>query len=166
MLLLTNLSSRIGGMLLTCTFLGGCASHLAATESGAPLARQVTTSDHCGLTAPGVLYLSRADEVDALSSLPAQTLNLSPLARLDFSREHLVIVALGQKPTGGYGVTLLGSEQVGDELRLEVAATAPAPDSMVTQVLTTPCSVMAVTAEGWDEVTVFGKGLQTVSRSR
>lgn len=146
--------------------LGGCASHLEATESGAPLARQVTASDHCGLTSPGLLYLSEADQVAALTSLPAQTVNLSPLTELDFNREHLVIVSLGQKMTGGYGVTLRGSEQLGAELRLEMTLTSPAADGFVTQVLTTPCAVLAVTADGWDKVTVFGNGLQSMSRSR
>lgn len=146
--------------------LAGCASQVVTTASGAPLARQVTASQHCGLTAPGLVYLTSVDQVRALSELPGQTINLSSLAAIDFSREHLLIVALGRRNTGGYGVTLAGSEQLGDELRLAMDVRSPAPDALVTQVITTPCTALAITASGWQTVTVHGEGLPAMSRRR
>lgn len=155
------------GVLAIVTLLSaGCATHQEATASGAPLARQITTSDHCGLSAPGLLHLSEAEELEALGQLPAQNLNLSALKALDFSQEHLVIVALGQKSTAGYGVTLAASQIIDDELQLAVHLRQPAPDSMVAQVLTTPCTVLAVTATGWKRVSAQGVGMQTLSRDR
>lgn len=158
---------RVGALLsLSALLLAGCATQRQATASGAPLARQVTASEHCGLTAPGLVYLTSADEVRALSGLPGQAINLSSMAALDFSREHLLLVALGQRSTGGYGLTLAASEQLGDTLQLEMDVYRPAPDAMVTQVITTPCTALAVTASGWRTVTVHGEGLPTLSRSR
>lgn len=158
---------RAAVMVSLATFLlTGCATQREVTASGAPLARQVTASEHCGLTAPGLVYLASADEVRALSGLPAQTINLSALTALDFSREHLLLVALGQRSTGGHGLTLADSEQQGGTLQLEMDVHRPAPDAMVTQVMTTPCTALAVTASGWRTVTVHGEGLPTLSRSR
>lgn len=162
----TGLRAGAVALSLTALSLAGCASHLESTGGGSPLARQVTASEHCGLTAPGLLYLTGVDQVQALAGLPEQTVSLASAAELDFSREHLAIVALGQQNTGGHGVTLVGSEQVGDELRLEVAVSRPQPGGMVTQVMTTPCTVLAVTANGWRELMVHGENMNPMRRSR
>ncbi|MFO8140286.1 MAG: hypothetical protein R6T87_00005, partial [Marinobacter sp.] len=57
---------RITAMALAATLVTGCAINRSATADGAPLARQVTESDHCGLTAPGLVYISNASELDRL----------------------------------------------------------------------------------------------------
>lgn len=152
-------------MILTLV-LAGCAVNRSETAEGAPLARQVTQSDHCGLTAPGLVYVSSAQQVPMLAELPAQNLSLEPLRALDFEREHLVLVGLGQKPTGGYGVTLESSVIAGDTLQLRVSVRRPAPGSLVTQALTTPCAVIAISPEDWERLEVSGDGLGTMTRQR
>ncbi|MBZ2168551.1 protease complex subunit PrcB family protein [Marinobacter sp. F4216] len=132
----------------------GCALSQTETDTGAPLARQIGQSSHCGLTAPGHVVLRSTTDVDRLEQLPARTLSLAPLRELDFSREHVVLAALGQKPTGGYGVMLADSEIVDGRLDLSVTVKAPEPGAMVPQMITTPCAVIAVTAEGWDGLRV------------
>ena len=116
---------------LVLSLITGCAINRSATADGAPLARQVTESDHCGLTAPG-----------------------------------LVLVGLGQKTTGGYGLTLTSSEIVDDVLELAVKVRRPAADAMVTQALTTPCAVIAISPEEWEQLRVSGEGLGRFSRQR
>ncbi|MDX1457436.1 MAG: protease complex subunit PrcB family protein [Marinobacter sp.] len=142
---------------------GGCASQ---GDMHGPLARQLTASDHCGLTAPGMLYLADKQELAKLANLPGQTMSLSSLAALDFSREHLVIVALGQKNTAGYGVTLSSARLDGDVLAMEMEVQAPPPGSMVAQVLTTPCAALAITSQGWSRLSATGEGLPAMSRER
>lgn len=146
--------------------LASCAVNRSETAEGTPLARQVTQSDHCGLTAPGLVYVTSAQQVRTLAELPAQNLSLEPLKALDFEREHLVLVGLGQKPTGGYGVTLESSRIVDDVLHLRVSVRQPAPDSLVTQALTTPCAVIAISPDDWERLEVSGDGLTTMTRQR
>ncbi len=141
-------------VLITGSMVAGCAVNQAETASGAPLARQITQSAHCGLSAPGHLYLNSKDQIHQLEALPGRNLSLDPLRTIDFSQEHIVLVALGQKPTGGFSVTLAGAHLSGSELELSVRTREPAPGAMVTQALTTPCAVIAVAANGWDKVRI------------
>ncbi|OEY65269.1 protease complex subunit PrcB family protein [Marinobacter sp. X15-166B] len=152
--------------LATLTVIAGCATSRTETRSGAPLARQLTASNHCGLTAPGLVYLSTPAGVRHLADLSGQTLALGPLEQLDFSREHLVLVALGQKPTGGYGVTLAQAVIESGELRLTVSVHQPEPGTMVTQALTTPCAVVAVTADDWRKLVVSGPEFGPLTHAR
>nr|WP_297399716.1 protease complex subunit PrcB family protein [uncultured Marinobacter sp.] len=132
----------------------GCAVSQTETDAGAPLARQVAQSAHCGLTAPGALHINSRAEVARLEALPGRSLSLQALRTIDYQREHIVLASIGQKPTGGFGVTLAGSELVDDTLELTVKVTEPAPGTLVAQALTTPCAVIAVTASGWREVRI------------
>ncbi|HTN33290.1 MAG TPA: protease complex subunit PrcB family protein [Marinobacter sp.] len=133
----------------------GCISTQTKTTSGAPLARQISQSAHCGLTAPGHLHLESRNQVSRLEALPERSLPLDPIKMIDFSQEHVVLVALGQKRTGGFSVTLVGSKIVDQQLELTVLVLGPEPGSLVTQVLTTPCAVIAVTAAGWNTVRIL-----------
>lgn len=151
---------------LAITLVTGCSVNRSATASGAPLARQVTESDHCGLTAPGLVYISNASELDRLRRLPSGNLSINQLRAIDLEREHLVLVGLGQKPTGGYGLTLRSAEIVDGVLELTLNARKPPQDAMVTQALTTPCAVIAITPEDWKQLRVSGEGLDTVTRQR
>jgi hypothetical protein len=139
-------------VLITGLMAAGCTVSQTEPASGAPLARQITESAHCGLTAPGHLYLSSKDQIHELETLPGRNLSLAPLRAIDFGQEHIVLVSLGRKPTGGYSVTLAGANREGNRLELSVRTLKPAPGAMVTQVLTTPCAVIAVVPGGWDTV--------------
>ena len=151
---------------LVLSLITGCAINRSATADGAPLARQVTESDHCGLTGPGLVYVSNAGDLDKLAQLPSGNLALSMLRATDFKQEHLVLVGLGQKNTGGYGLTLQSSEIVDDVLELAVKVRRPAADAMVTQALTTPCAVIAISPKEWEQLRVSGEGLGRFSRQR
>lgn len=141
--------------LLVATLLApGCASSRSETAEGGPLARQITQSAHCGLTAPGHVHLASRAEVQRLEALPGRNLSLETLKTVQFEREHIVLAAIGQKPTGGYSVTLDSSEIRSGTLELRIRVAEPAPGTMVTQALTTPCAVIAVTAEGWDDIQI------------
>ncbi|MGM0766888.1 MAG: protease complex subunit PrcB family protein [Pseudomonadota bacterium] len=154
------------GLGMTAVVLAGCAANRSETPEGAPLARQLTQSDHCGLAAPGLVYIDNVTQVDRLSGLPTRNLPLDSLKAVDFEREHLVLVSLGQKPTGGYGVTLEDSAIREGTLEVRVNVRQPAADAMVAQVLTTPCAVIAVTPADWQRISVSGAGMETLTRER
>lgn len=159
--------AAVASVMAVAVLLMGCAVNRSEkTPEGAPLARQLTQSDHCGLTAPGLVYLESADDVERLSRLPTANLPLDSLKAVDFEREHLILVGLGQKPTGGFGVTLEGSVIHDSILEVDVALRQPAADAMVTQVLTTPCAVIAVTPDDWESLSVSGAGMETLTRER
>jgi len=137
----------------------GCTVNREVTGDGAPLARQMTASDQCGLGSEGLTYLSEAEGLAQLAGWPMQNLSMTPLRALDFTREHILIVGLGQKPTGGFGLTLANSKIVDDTLRLTVFLRSPPADAVVSQALTTPCAVLAISPDHWQSLEVTGNGL-------
>ncbi|WP_143750722.1 protease complex subunit PrcB family protein [Marinobacter sp. ANT_B65] len=137
----------------------GCAySDAVQDKPDAPWARQVTQSAHCGLTGPGVAYVQTSERLQQLLELPAQNMAVQQLRQVDLAKEHLLFVTLGEKPTGGYSVSLASSsiENPGNILRLAMAVREPAPETMVSQVITSPCVVLAVPVAAWPEIRVSG----------
>jgi len=146
--------------------LSACSSQMTATQDGAPLARQVTESDQCGVGSEGLTYITNREDFAQIRQWPMQNLSMKPMEALNFDREHLLIVGLGQKPTGGFGLTLAGSQIVDSTFRLTVFLRRPPADAMVIQMLTTPCAVLAVTPRHWKRVEVNGNGLETLRLNR
>lgn len=63
---------------------------------------------------------------------------------LNFGSETVVTIFLGQKPTGGYSLTLAGIKATRDALTVSVKVGAPRPGLIVTQSLTSPYLSLAV----------------------
>ncbi len=72
------------------------------------------------------------------------------LPAVDFSREMVVGVFLGSRPTSGYDVTVLGTREDGGALVVEYRETAPPRDAMTAQVLTSPYHLAVVATRGGD----------------
>jgi len=67
------------------------------------------------------------------NQLPAQE-----APTVDFQRELIALVTLGEKPTGGFGVRVSGLRDDGDRWILEAEEVEPASGSMQVQMLTSP----------------------------
>lgn len=67
-----------------------------------------------------------------------------PPPAVDWAREKVVFAALGNRPSGGYSVTILDAQQLGDELRITVETTSPGPHCMNASVLTQPADVVSI----------------------
>ena len=63
---------------------------------------------------------------------------------VDFSREIVVAVFMGTRPTGGFGVEIVRVRQEGVALVVSYTETRPSPDSVAAQVLTSPFHIVAV----------------------
>lgn len=140
-------------------FLVACAAPDTVSEKpSAPMARQVTQSAHCGLTGPGLAYVQTSERLQQLLELPAQNMAIQQLRQVDLKKEHLVFVTLGEKPTSGYSISLASAEEAQSDstLRLYMAVRVPAPGAMASQVITSPCVVVAVPATGLQEIRVSG----------
>jgi hypothetical protein len=63
------------------------------------------------------------------------------LSQVDFSREGILVVSMGQKPTGGYGLELNREFAVisDDTAVLRVSWIDPPKDAILSQIITSPC---------------------------
>jgi hypothetical protein len=74
---------------------------------------------------------------------------------VDFSRDLVVAVAAGQRPSGGHEIAVEQIAQSNGELTIGVVETAPGPNCMTTSGLTQPVDVVAipkVNARSWSFV--------------
>jgi hypothetical protein len=81
---------------------------------------------------------------EAWARLNASTAPVPPVPEVDFSREMVVLAALGTRRTGGHAASISGATLDGDTLRVEVRETAPGQGCMTTQALTYPVAVARV----------------------
>ena len=63
---------------------------------------------------------------------------------VDFTRDMVVAVAAGQRPTGGYEIAVDRVRQAKGELTVEVVETAPGPNCVTTASLTQPVDVVVI----------------------
>ena len=68
----------------------------------------------------------------------------APLPAVDFSREMVVGVFLGSRPTAGYGVEIVRSVGNSGALSVEYVETAPSRDTVTAQILTAPYHLAAM----------------------
>jgi hypothetical protein len=66
------------------------------------------------------------------------------LVQIPWSRESVIAVFAGQKPTGGYSVAVREIRQEGNDLVVLVEETRPGPGDIVTQALTHPWAMVTV----------------------
>lgn len=69
---------------------------------------------------------------------------LPPLPEIDFAREMVVVVALGARPTGGYGVIVDGAYERDDRLEVIVSVQSPGKSCMLTQAVTQPVDIVRI----------------------
>lgn len=63
---------------------------------------------------------------------------------VDFSRDIVIAVAAGQRPSGGHGIAVKQITQTNGELTIEVIETRPGPNCIATTSLTQPVDVVVV----------------------
>jgi hypothetical protein len=63
---------------------------------------------------------------------------------VDFSREVVVAVFMGTRPSAGFTVQIVRVRQEGPALVVSYTETRPAPDSVAAQILTSPFHIVAV----------------------
>jgi hypothetical protein len=66
------------------------------------------------------------------------------LPEVDFSKDMVILVTMGRKNTGGYGIQITQVEPVGNKLQISVKRTNPPPGAMTIQALTAPFHMVAV----------------------
>jgi hypothetical protein len=66
-----------------------------------------------------------------------------PAPEVDFSREMVVCVLSEQKPSGGYGIEVVGTRWTNEQLVVVLRTTEPAADAVVPMVVTRPYHMIA-----------------------
>ena len=69
---------------------------------------------------------------------------------VDFSRDMVLAVFLGSRPTAGFGVEIIGTKEVNGALVVQYRQTQPPPGAITAQVITTPYQMVAVPARAGD----------------
>ena len=67
-----------------------------------------------------------------------------PLPAVDFTRDMLIAVATGTRPSGGFGVEVRSVAIRGERVEVGVFERCPAPGAMVSMALTRPVEVVRV----------------------
>ena len=98
-----------------------------------------------GVRAPLQAVVRTQNEWDTLwrkhSSVDA---TVAPLPVIDFDNQMVVGLFLGDKPTGGYDVEVLGAERTDDALMIYYREKNPPAGSMLTQALTQPFHIARI----------------------
>jgi len=66
------------------------------------------------------------------------------MAEVDFTNNMVVGIFLGSRPTGGYGVEIVGAQPEGNTLVVKYKEARPGRGMMTAQVLTSPFHLVAV----------------------
>jgi PrcB C-terminal len=120
----------------------GATGTLLESPAAPPTARWY---DGCGFkTAAREVIRSDADWRIAWAKLFACRGPAPELPVLDFSREMVLVAALGQRNTGGFAVRIDGATVSDGVLRVQVVETRPGPGCVTTQALTYPVAIARV----------------------
>jgi hypothetical protein len=72
---------------------------------------------------------------------------------VDFNKEIVIAVFLGEKPTGGHTVEIVRIDRNNDELEILFKEVTPPPGGIVTQALTQPFHIVRIAKNGEPKVT-------------
>jgi hypothetical protein len=102
-----------------------------------------------GVTRPTFRLVRDEAELRSLwNQLHGALLRVPPLPSVDFRRETLLVVMMGQRPTGGYSLDVRGVTIEGGDLFVDVAFVEPPPGAITTMALTNPWTVIRVLRGG------------------
>lgn len=90
--------------------------------------------------------------IDAWAALHANKSDPPARPEIDFWSETAVIILLGQRPTGGYEVSVVDIDLSRDPAHIEIDVTLPAAGSVVSQALSTPYLIVAIPGPDRDVV--------------
>ena len=67
-----------------------------------------------------------------------------PMPEVDFTRDMVVGVFMGSRPTAGFGVEIVGTRQEDGALVVQYRETRPPRDAMTAQIITAPYHLAAI----------------------
>jgi len=113
------------------------------TSSSEPFTRLVSMTTS-GFTEPAELVLRDPTALAAAWRTLYGGVPGNPAPAVDFAQKMVVLVALGQRNTGGYAIRFDSMTVEAGVPRVRYTATSPGPSCMTTQSLTSPVDVVLV----------------------
>ena len=141
---------KIAILLFMLLFPNGCVGTDSHSKEKPTLkVRLLFKGDQCGTNRlnPHAIWIEDPDQIQKmLIRLTKYTIGAQQdlSSRIDFSREGILILAMGQKPTGGYGLELNREFAAlsDDTAVLSVSWIDPPADAILPQVITSPCLML------------------------
>ncbi len=116
-----------------------------ASAGAAVSTRTLARGGQSGLRKPRQIVVRSAAEWEALwKEHAADRLPTLPMPPIDFTKETVLGVALGDRPTAGYEVQITRADREGDRLVVHTREVTPATDSVQAQVVTSPFDFVVV----------------------
>lgn len=140
-----NLASRIFFLVVpTCALACGpepAGSHALAAVQGTT---ELVAASHSGLReARRSVITDEPGWTSLWATIYADVTPAPPRPAVDLARQVVIVVALGQRPTGGYAIHIDSVRSGAGGREVFVTTTAPAPTCMTTQEFTQPVHVVA-----------------------
>lgn len=138
----------IAGALAALLLVQSCARAGDGPDAPPPPELLYRNSQCGGLDQPAVTWIASPEEWRRLYGLATNSrMNPPPAPAVDFSREGVLLIAMGQRPSSGYGLSLAGDATVRDGvLTVPVDWREPPPGFLQAQVVTSPCLLLKVPA--------------------
>ena len=154
---------RRGGVwVLALTVVAGCAQPVgnAAGDATLPIAA-LSSQGQCGaLNRPAVRWIARSNEWRELyAQANSQWLDPPSPPTVDFPRAGVLLIAMGQRSTAGYGLTLADEVATvrGGMLTVRVDWREPPPGRRQAQVMTSPCLLATVPEAGFTRIQIVDR---------
>ena len=142
-------------------FLCGCTAVAPANQSVAKLPVETLWSANQSSYAtaqPQALYVSDADRLNTLTRANTNRAATAILGqrRVDWRREAVVWLYMGNKTSGGYGLRLAFPEAVVSHgtAVITVQWREPSPGALVTQQITSPCLVLKLPKGTYEKIEI------------
>ncbi len=120
----------------------GCAQTSSAPKPDPPLSlsfQVIEQSHYSPVSKSQFVVINSSESWSDLWSNYGQAPNLTDV---DFDEHTVIAVFLGQRPTGGYEISIESMKDEGPEIVILVKESLPPPDAMLTQALTAPFQIV------------------------
>ncbi|HEX8272958.1 MAG TPA: protease complex subunit PrcB family protein [Longimicrobiaceae bacterium] len=152
LVLAITLAAGLAGCAASSPVGGDASADRQAAGSPVPVTRLrpgYTFTFNSGYTAPArQVVRSEGEWRDVWARLHETMMPQPPLPAVDFSREMVIVAALGQRSSGGYSILVDSVYDAGSALRAVVRRSSPGAGCIVTASLTQPVDVVRVPASG------------------
>ncbi|MFO7642228.1 MAG: protease complex subunit PrcB family protein [Candidatus Competibacteraceae bacterium] len=135
----------------------GCAQPEPGANATLPVQSSYSDSQCVGLERPTVMWIADAETWRSwYGRITSTRLPAPPPPAVDFSREGVLLLAMGSRSTAGYGLSLAeGAATVRDGvLTVRVDWGEPPPGALLAQVMTSPCLLVKMPAASFERIRV------------
>jgi hypothetical protein len=118
---------------------------ISANEPPQPTIRNLAKGGFSGFQQPAQIVITNKTQwAEVWKKHSSKQIRAKPAPEVDFEKESVLFVALGQKRSGGFSIEITGIDQSGGKTNILVRAQAPKPGGMQLQAITSPFHIVAV----------------------